>query len=53
MRIEDNEYAKACKKLSDYADKNNWPRSKYYAWLQNNTDLKTFVTKVKQLIGEL
>ena len=53
MKIEDNNYAKMCKKLSDYADKNGWSRKQYHEWLQNNTDLKTFIIKVKKLIGEL
>ena len=53
MRIEDNEYAKACKKLYDYAERNKWPHKKYHEWLQQNTNLSTFITKVKKLIGEL
>tara|TARA_R100000995_G_scaffold59924_1_gene30312 strand:+ start:293 stop:454 length:162 start_codon:yes stop_codon:yes gene_type:complete len=53
MRIEDNEYARLCKALSDYAERNKWPHTKYHDWLRKYTDSHTFASEVKKLIGEM
>jgi len=53
MRIKDNEYAKICKELYDYVEKNKWSTEKYHNWLRKHNNPHTFTTEVKKLIGEL